>query len=463
MSEEILKQEEEGSKTDFTRGSIPKKMILFMVPILGALILQAMYGAVDLLVVGRFGTTAGISGVSTGSNIMNLVTFVITGLATGVTVLIGQYTGEEHPEKIGKLIGGAIALFTILGIVLTIALVAFARPIAILMQAPVDAIEDTVDYIRICGAGLLFIIAYNLISSIFRGMGDSKHPLIFVGIACVVNIFGDLFCVRVLNMNAAGAAIATVAAQAISVICSLWIIKNSDYPFSIHKEDIGFHFYTKEFVRIGFPIALQEFLTQLSFMCILAFVNAIGLEASSGYGVASKLTSFILLLPSSLMQSMASFVSQNVGAKKEDRAKKAMHTGMLFGCSIGIVIFATVLLKGDLICSIFTTDKDVIEAGYDYLKGFALESFVTSIMFSYIGYFNGHGKTFWVMLQGLLQSFIVRLPFSYFMSIQPNPSLFNIGLASPVATIFGIIINTIYFLHIQKELKEEGLLVQVHA
>lgn len=450
MSEEIL--DDEGNKTDFTCGSIPKKMISFMIPILGALILQAMYGAVDLLVVGRFGTTAGISGVSTGSNIMNLVTFVITGLATGVTVLIGQYIGEEQPNKIGKLIGGAIALFVVLGILLTICLIIFANPIAIIMQAPLDAIEDTVAYIRICGAGTLFIIAYNLISSIFRGMGDSKHPLIFVGIACIVNIFGDLFCVAVLHMNAAGAAIATVLAQAISVLCSLLIIKNSDYPFSIHKEDIAFTTYVKDFVKIGFPIALQEFLTQLSFMCILAFINSISLEASSGYGVANKLTSFVMLLPSALMQSMASFVSQNVGAKKEDRAKKAMFTGMAFGCSIGIVIFISITIKGDLLCSIFTTDEDVIIQGFNYLKGFAIESIVTSIMFSYIGYFNGHGLTFWVMLQGLLQSFLIRLPFSYFMSIQPEPSLFNIGLAAPTATVFGIIINTIYYLKMQKKL-----------
>lgn len=200
------------NKQDFTQGSIFGKMVQFMLPILGALILQAMYGAVDLLIVGRFGTNAGISAVSTGSSIMNLVTFVLSALATGVTILLGRYLGEKRQDKIGKLIGGAVAFFLIFAAVLTAALILFARPIAILMQAPAEAVDLTVQYIRICGAGFLFVVFYNLISCIFRGLGNSRLPLLFVAIACVVNIVGDLLLVAVFHMNVAGAAIATIAA-----------------------------------------------------------------------------------------------------------------------------------------------------------------------------------------------------------------------------------------------------------
>ena len=209
-------------KQDFTTGSIPVKMTKFMFPILGALILQAMYSAVDLLIVGQFGTTAGISGVSTGSSIMNLVTFTLSALTTGVTVLIGQYLGEGNKGRLGTLIGNAICFFLVLAVLLTVILVAFARPIAVLMQAPEEAVDLTALYIRICGSGFVFVVFYNFISSIFRGMGDSRLPLIFVTIACITNVIGDLVLVAGFHMNVAGAAIATIAAQAVSVICLLY-------------------------------------------------------------------------------------------------------------------------------------------------------------------------------------------------------------------------------------------------
>ena len=203
---------------NFTEGSIIKKLISFMIPILGSLILQAMYGAVDLLIVGRFGTTAGLSGVSTGSQILNFVTFIITAFAMGVTVLISKYLGEKKTRKIGRIVGGATVLFTVISVILCIIMLFFAKPISILMQAPQEALELTTLYVQICGAGIFFIVAYNVISAIFRGLGDSKSPLIFVGIACIVNIVGDYIFVAIFNWNVVGAALATVIAQAVSVI-----------------------------------------------------------------------------------------------------------------------------------------------------------------------------------------------------------------------------------------------------
>lgn len=443
----------ETASVDFTSGSILKKMLRFMLPILLSLVLQAAYGAVDLLVVGRFGTTAGLSGVSTGSQVLNLVTFVITQLAMGITVLIARYLGEKREEKIGPAIGGTIVVFTIISAVLFVIMIVFARPISILMQAPAEAIEETTQYVRICGSGIFFIVAYNLLSAIFRGLGDSKSPLIFVAVACVVNIFGDLLLVAVFNMNTVGAAIATVLAQAVSVVFALLLLKKRGLPFKIGKKDFSFNSETKLSFKIGLPLALQEFLTQVSFLALCAFVNRLGLAASSGYGVACKIVNFAMLIPSALMQSMASIVSQNIGAGNEKRAKKSMLTGIAVGVVIGVVVFILILFKGDLLTAVFTAESDVIKNGFDYLKGFAPETIVTAVLFSMVGYYNGSNHTIWVMIQGLVQTLLVRLPLAYIMSIQPDASLTGIGLSAPIATSVGIILNIGYFIYLEKHKK----------
>ena len=442
------------SKSDFTQGSILGKLLPFMVPILGALVLQAAYGAVDLLVVGRFGTTSGLSAVSTGSQVLNFVTFVVTQFAMGVTVIIARYIGEKKQNLIGSVIGGSAIIFAIVSAVLFVVMIVFSKQIAVIMQAPAEAVGLTSVYVRICGAGIFFIVAYNLLSAIFRGLGDSKSPLIFVAVACVINIAGDLILVAGLHMDAAGAAIATVFAQAISVVFALFLLFKRDLPFTITKADFRINEHCRRAFKTGLPLALQESLTQISFLALCAFVNRLGLEASSGYGVACKIVNFAMLIPSSLMQSMASFVSQNVGAGNEKRAKKSMFTGIGVGLVIGFVVFLIVMFKGDILTGIFTTDVGVVEKGYDYLRGFALESIVTAVLFSMIGYFNGHDKTLWVMIQGLAQTLLVRLPLAYYMSIQPDASLTKIGFAAPTATIFGIILNVIFFIWMNRKEKQ---------
>lgn len=437
-------------RSDFTQGNILKKLVSFMMPILGALILQAAYGAVDLLVVGRFGSTAGLSAVSTGSQVLNLVTFVVVQFAMGITVLIARYLGERRPEKIGAVIGGGAIVFTMISAVLFVIMVAFAHPISVLMQAPESAVSLTSSYVRICGGGIFFIVAYNLLSAIFRGLGDSKSPLLFVLVACIVNVIGDLVLVAGLHMDAAGAAIATVAAQALSVVFALILLVKMKLPFTITKKDFRLNVQCKRFLQIGLPLALQECLTQISFLALCAFVNRLGLEASSGYGVACKIVNFAMLVPSSLMQSMASFVSQNIGAGKKKQAKQSMFTGIGVGLVVGCVVFILVMFKGDMLAGIFSTDAEVISNAFDYLKGFAPETIVTAILFSMIGYFNGNNKTVWVMIQGLIQTLLVRLPLAYFMSIQPDANLTKIGLAAPVATVTGIILNVGFYIYLNR-------------
>ena len=441
-------------KNDFTQGSILKKLAAFMLPILGALVLQAAYGAVDLLVVGRFGSTIGLSAVSTGSQVLNLVTFVVTQLAMGVTVLIARYLGEKKPELIGSVIGGAAVVFTLLSAVLFVVMVGFARSISVLMQAPAEAVALTASYVRICGAGIFFIVAYNLLAAVFRGLGDSKSPLLFVLVACVVNIIGDLVLVAGFHLDAAGAAIAPVAAQAVSVVCAVVILLKKKLPFTIRKSDFRLNLQSRKFLSIGLPLALQEFLTQLSFLALCAFVNRLGLEASSGYGVACKIVNFAMLIPSSLMQSMASFVSQNMGAGNPKRAKKAMFTGIGIGLAFGCAVFTLVFFRGDLLSSVFTTDAAVIQNAFAYLKGFAPETLATAVLFSMVGYFNGSDKTVWVMVQGLVQTLLVRLPMAYIMSIQPKASLTMIGLAAPTSTVVGIVLNVCFFLVLERRSKK---------
>ncbi len=355
---------------------------------------------------------------------------------------------------LGETRGGAAVVFTLLSVCLFAAMVFFARPISVLMQAPAEAVTLTTSYVRICGSGIFFIVAYNLLSAIFRGLGDSKSPLLFVLVACIVNIVGDLVLVAGLHMDAAGAAFATVFAQAVSVVFAVVILFKKQLPFRIGKSNLGFNSQCSKFLSIGLPLALQEFLTQVSFLALCAFVNRLGLEASSGYGVACKIVNFAMLIPSSLMQSMASFVSQNVGAGNEKRAKRTMFAGIGVGLVIGCIVFLFVMFKGDLLTAIFTTDEAVIQNGYDYLKGFALETIVTAILFSMIGYFNGHDKTVWVMTQGLIQTLLVRLPFAYVMSIQPDASLTKIGLAAPVSTMVGIVLNVGFYIYLGKQEKK---------
>ena len=442
--------------SDFTQGSILKKLSLFMLPILGALVLQAAYGAVDLLVVGRFGSTAGLSAVSTGSQVLNLVTFVVTQFAMGITVLIARYLGEKKPEYIGPVIGGGTVVFALISAVLFVIMVALARPISVLMQAPAEAVDLTASYVRICGGGIFFIVAYNLLSAIFRGLGDSKSPLLFVLVACIVNIVGDLVLVAGFGLDAAGAAIATVAAQAVSVVCAVVMLLKKGLPFQFHKSDFRLNTQCRKFLGIGLPLAMQEFLTQVSFLALCAFVNRLGLEASSGYGVACKIVNFAMLIPSSLMQSMASFVSQNIGAGSKKRAKQAMFTGIGIGLVFGCAVFTLVWCKGDLLAGVFTTDAAVIANAFAYLKGFAPETIVTAILFSMVGYFNGNNKTVWVMVQGLVQTLLVRLPMAYLMSIQPNASLTKIGLAAPTSTLVGIVLNVCFYLYLERRSRREA-------
>lgn len=439
------------NKLSFTEGPIFTSLIRFALPVLGSLILQAAYGAVDLLVVGWFGDAASISAVGTGSSFMQMVTFIITSLAMGTTVTIGQHVGEKKPEEAGRAVGTTILLFAVLGIILTVLLEAFAGSLASLMQVPAESFDKSVQYIRICSGGILVIIAYNVISSILRGVGNANLPFLFVGIACIVNIVGDLLLVGVFHMDVAGAAIATVLAQFVSVVVSLAVLRKQDLPIRFHLSQCRFYpRQLKLILNIGVPIAIQETMVQISFLVINSIINNMGLMPSAGYGVAQKIVSFIMLVPSSVMQSVSAFVAQNVGAAKPDRAWKGFFTAMTSGCALGIFMFLAGFFGGGLLSSIFTSDPEVIAQSAAYLKGYSAECILTCILFSSIGFFNGCGKSLPVMVQGITSAFLIRIPVSLFMASLPNTNLALVGLATPITTVYGILFFLICFAWLRK-------------
>ena len=365
--------------TTFTEGKILQPLILFAMPVLFALFLQAMYGAVDLLVVGKFASSADVSAVSTGSQIMMTLTNLISCFAMGTTVLLGQLIGCGKKEEGGKAVGTAMVMFAGIALVMTVLLVCFAPQISSIMHAPKEAFDKTAAYVRICGCGMIVIVAYNLIGCIFRGIGDSKMPLFTVAIACVCNIAGDLVLCAGFHMGTTGAACATVFAQVVSVVVSFGFIRKKQLPFVFKKENVRIHKdLLKKMAGLGAPIALQDLLVSISFLIILAIVNSMGVTASAGVGVAEKVCAFIMLISSAFMQSMSAFVAQNDGAGRMDRAKKALY--------------------------------------------------------------NGIGQTKFVMLQGIAGAFGVRVPVSYLMSIRPDTSLFKIGLATPMSSVVQLLL-----------------------
>lgn len=438
-------------RIDFTEGKIVIPFLRFAGPVLMALFLQAMYGAVDLLIVGKFASSADVSAVSTGSQIMHTITNLISSMCMGMTIILGQKIGEKKASEGGRIIGSGLLMFLIIGILLTIVLPLSAPELAVIMHAPREAFELTVRYIRICGAGAIIIIIYNLIGGVFRGIGDSNTPLVTVLIACIFNIFGDLVLVAGFNLGTEGAAIATVAAQLISVVISWILISKKTLPFEFHRNFIKWNGkIVKRILLLGTPIALQELLVGISFLVILAIVNAIGLKESAGIGVAEKVCAFIMLVPASFMQSMSAFVAQNRGAGKLDRAIKGFKSAVVISFSFGIVMFYIAFFHGDILSGIFSKDTGVILASADYLKSYAIDCMLTCFLFCFIGFYNGMGCTSFVMIQGIIGAFLVRVPVSFLMSKWEPVSLFHIGLATPCSTIIQIILCFGYLWIIKK-------------
>ncbi len=438
------------TETDFTRGPIVGPLLRFSLPILLALFLQALYGAVDLLVVGKYAAAADLSGVAVGSQIMMTITQLISSFAMGTTILLGQKLGEGDRASGGRIIGTSIVLFFAVGVALTALIPLLSGALAQAMNAPAEAFAETKRYIAICGGGSVMIVAYNVLGSVMRGMGDSRTPLITVAIASVCNITGDLLLIKGLGMGAAGAAIATVASQTVSVLASFLLLKRRTLPFALTRRELRLDGgIARRITTFGAPISLQSLLVGLSFLVILAITNRLGLIASAGVGVAEKVCAFIMLVPEAFMQSMSAYVAQNTGARQPERALRGLRIAIGLSTAFGVVMFYTAFFHGDLLCAIFARDEDVIQAGFDYLRAYAIDCLFTCFLFCFIGFFNGLGRTAFVMAQGIGAAFLIRIPVAYLMSVKTG-RLFYIGLSVPCSTIAQITVCFLFLTHVKK-------------
>ena len=440
-------------ENNFTTGKILGPLVRFMLPVLFAMLLQSMYGAVDLLIVGQFADSRDVSAVSTGSQMMMTITNIVTTFAMGTTILLGQRIGEGRGREGGEVVGSSICLFAVIAAVLTVLIPVLSGPLSSVMNAPEEAFSKTVSYIRICGFGSVFIISYNLIGSIFRGIGDSRTPLMTVLIACVCNIAGDLLLVAVFHMGAAGAAAATVFAQAVSVVASVLILKRRGLPFEFGRADIRFQGpIIRQITRLGLPIAFQDLLVGISFLVLLAIVNGLGLIPSAGIGVAERVCGIIMLIPMAFMQAMAAFSAQNFGAGQYGRAKKALWYAIAVSAVPAVFMFVLNFWNGALLARIFSRDPAVIAAGAEYLKAYAIDCLLTCFLFCFIGFFNGIGMTRFIMIQGIVGAFLVRIPVAYLMSREVPVSMFHVGLATPCSTLLQVILCLGCFVIISREL-----------
>lgn len=424
-----------------TEGPIFGSLLHFALPVLLTLFLQALYGGVDLLIVGQFAETADVSGVASGSMLLSTVTTFVTGLSMGITVLVGEKIGCKEPEAAGKAIGSGICLFSCAAFCMALLLILGAEFFANLLHVPAESFQKMSTYTRICGAGMFFIVSYNVLGAMFRGIGDSKTPLVTVSIACAVNILGDLLLVAGFQLGAAGAALATVFAQGVSVILSFLLIRKKRLPFAFHRSMIRptGHIIAKE-VRIGAPVAMQDLLVGTSFLVLQTIVNGFGVTASAGIGVAEKVCVFIMLVPSAFSQSMSAFVAQNMGAGNPHRAKQALRYGILLAFSAGLLMSVLTMLRGDVLAAIFSKDAAVVTAAHSYLKAYAIDCLLTPFLFCFVGFFNGCERTLFVMLQGLVGAFLVRIPVAFLVSRLAEATLFEIGLATPASSLVQVLL-----------------------
>lgn len=442
---------------DLTEGSVLSKIVQFMFPILLSILLQATYGTVDLLIVGQFSSVGDVSGVTVGSQLMLAITNFCTGLSMGTTILVARYIGAKQPDKSAKVIGVSLIIFSALALFVTIFILFFNDFIVNLMQTPAESFEQTKSYLIISGLGTFFIVFYNLIGSVFRGIGDSKTPLLTVAIACVINIILDLIFVMMLNLGAIGAGFATVIAQGFSVFLSLQFIKKRPLPFEFSKKNIVFDKeYAKNIFKLGIPVALQAGLVTFSFLWVTAIINGLGVKQSASVGICVKISSVIMVVPQAFSQALSAFTAQNIGANKMNRAKQGLFYSIALSLSFGLVTAYLAGFHGTIFTQFFTKDAELTFFALQYLKSYAIDCIFVAIMFSFAGFFNGCGNTTFVMIESIIGALFIRIPLSYILSSLENTNLFIIGLATPSSTLIQVILCIIFYI-ITKKGKDEIL------
>ena len=431
---------------DLTSGSVLKNMLRFSLPYLLSFFLQTLYGMADLFIIGQFEKVAATTAVSVGSQIMHMLTVMIVGLAMGATVTIGRYVGAKDGKSVSESIGNTVTLFMILSVVLTAVLLICNSGIVSVMQTPAEAAEGTKAYLTVCFIGIPFITAYNIISSIFRGLGDSKSPMYFIAIACAANIGLDYLFIGAFSLGPVGAALGTTVSQAISVVISLVFILKKKTDFSLEKED----FRPKkknmgEILKIGIPVCLQDGFIQISFIIITIIANLRGLTDAAAVGIVEKIIGFVFLVPSSLLSTVSAFGAQNIGANQYDRAKLSLKYAIFIATGFGLCIAVLVQFIAEPLVGLFTPDAAVAVAGGPYLRGYILDCMLAGIHFSFSGYFCACGKSGLSFLHNVIAIVVARVPGAYLMSNMFPETLFPMGLATAVGSLVSVIVCVIAY------------------
>lgn len=446
---------------NLTTGSVFKNIVFFSLPYLLSYFLQTLYGMADLFIIGQFEGTASTTAVSIGSQVMHMLTVMIVGLAMGSTVSIGQSVGANDKKRAAVHIGNTVTLFLSLSVVLTVVLVLLVHPIVNIMSTPTEAVSGTVAYLTICFIGIPFITAYNVISSIFRGLGDSKSPMYFIAVACVANIGLDYLFMGAMRMGPAGAALGTTLAQAISVVFALVVILRRESGISVDKS----HFKPKKpvlgnILKIGVPIAVQDGLIQVAFVAITIIANRRGLTDAAAVGIVEKIISFVFLVPSSLLSTVSALGAQNIGAHKPERAVATLRYAICIAVGFGLIVSGLVQVVAEPVVGLFTSDSAVQMAGGQYFRGYIWDCIFAGIHFSFSGYFCACEKSILSFLHNIIAIALIRLPGVYLTSKLFPTTLFPMGLATATGSLLSVIICVIAFAVLTrhgKQTQEGGL------
>lgn len=433
-------------KKNLTTGSVLKTVLHFSLPYLLSYFLQTLYGMADLFIIGQFNGVESTTAVSIGSQVMHMLTVMIVGLAMGGTVMIAQAVGAGRQKQASDAIGNTITLFITSSLVLMIGLLFFVKPIVNVMSTPVEAISETISYLIICFVGIPFITAYNVISSIFRGMGDSKSPMYFIAVACAINIALDYLFIGGMGLGAAGAALGTTLSQTISVIISIFIILKRKNEIHISSCNLKPHKNTMSgLLKIGVPIAFQDGFIQIAFIVITIFANRRGLNDAAAVGIVEKIIGILFLVPSSMLQTVSALSAQNIGAGKHDRARLILRYASIISVLWGICAVILMQLAAETIIGLFADNAEVVTLGGQYMRGYVWDCMLAGIHFCFSGYFCAYGLSVISFIHNSVSIICVRIPLSYFASKHFTDTLFPMGLASTVGSALSVVICIIVF------------------
>lgn len=436
---------------NLTNGSVLKNIAYFSLPYLLSYFLQTLYGLADLFIIGQFEGVASTTAVSIGSQVMHMLTVMIVGLAMGSTVCIGQAVGAGDKKHASAAIGNTVTLFMLLSVVITALLLALVRPIVSVMSTPAEAADVTRAYLTICFIGIPFITAYNIISSIFRGLGDSKSPMIFIAVACAANIALDYIFIGAMGLGPAGAALGTTLSQAISVVFSLVVILRRKSGISLERRDLHPQRDTMgRLLRIGVPVAAQDGLIQIAFIFITVIANRRGLDAAAAVGIVEKIISFVFLVPSSMLSTVSALCAQNIGAGKQARAEQTLRYAVIIAVSFGIIIALLTQFISEQAVGLFTPDTVVIMLGGQYLRGYIWDALFAGIHFCFSGYFCACGRSEISFIHNISAIALVRIPGVYLTSKLFPDTLFPMGLATAAGSLLSVIICVIAFALLKK-------------